>query len=129
MASVAVVDDDADLRTLMALRLRASGYEVHPADDGVTGLEVVRAVRPDIVVVDWMMPRMDGLDLCREVRNDPALAQTPIIVVTARTTREDLDTCIEAGADEVVGKPFRLSSLLDGVRKLLEAPRRPEADN
>ncbi|RNL78496.1 response regulator transcription factor [Nocardioides marmorisolisilvae] len=120
MVSIVVIDDDEDLRDLMELRLKASGYDVHPAGDGLMGLELIRWRRPDLVVVDWTMPRMDGIAMCREMRNDPALAEIPVLMVSARTTAADRRVSMAAGCTALLPKPFSLSRLADTVRSLLD---------
>ena len=119
MALVAVVDDDDDLRTLMTLRLTASGHEVISASDGQQGLDVIRRRRPDLVVLDWMMPRKTGIEVCRELRNAAEFATVPILVVTSRVSREDLSVAEAAGASGYLTKPFKLVDFLDAVGRLI----------
>ena len=80
MARVLIVDDDAEIRDLIAFKLGVSGFEVTTAADGAAGLAAARRERPDVVVLDVMMPRMSGLDVCRELRDDPATSDLPIIL-------------------------------------------------
>lgn len=122
MPVVVVVDDDPDLRTLMAMRLKASGIEVHQSGDGVAGLELIQGCRPDLVIVDWMMPGKTGIEVCREIRADSTLASTPVLMVTSRSSRDDQDLGLAAGATAVLTKPFELRSLVERVRGLLEDP-------
>lgn len=122
MPVVVVVDDDQDLRTLMAIRLKASGMEVHQSGDGVAGLELIQGCRPDLVVLDWMMPGKTGIDVCRAMRADETLAATPVLMVTARTTPADHELSLAAGATEVLTKPFELRTFLDRVKQLLDPP-------
>lgn len=122
MAVVVVVDDDQDLRTLMVMRLKASGLEVHQSGDGVAGLELIQGCRPDLVVLDWMMPGKTGIDVVREMRSDEVLSAIPVLMVTARTTPTDHEVGLAAGATEVLTKPFGLRSFLDRVQSLLDPP-------
>ncbi len=122
MAVVVVVDDDQDLRTLMVMRLKASGIEVHQSGDGVAGLELIEACRPDLVVLDWMMPGKTGIEVCRAMRSDTALATVPVLMVTARTTPADHDAGLAAGVTAVLTKPFALRGFVDQVRSLLQGP-------
>lgn len=120
MTVIAVVDDDEDLRTLMTMRLRAAGYEVHQAGDGITGLEVIRACHPDLVVLDWMMPGRNGIEVCRDLRADEAFATTPILIVTARANPSDRSVSLAAGANAVLTKPFTFAAFLDVIRSLVD---------
>lgn len=125
MPVVVVVDDDPDLRLLMAMRLKACGLEVHQSGDGVAGLELIQGCRPDLVVLDWMMPGKTGIEVCRAIRADTALSTIPVLMVTARATQSDREVSLAAGATEVLTKPFELRAFLDQVRGLLAD--RPES--
>lgn len=120
MTMIAVVDDDDDLRELMATRLRVAGYEVIEASDGETGLKILRDRRPDLVVLDWMMPGRSGIEVCRDVRGDPVLEKIPVLMTTARVTASDRNECLAAGVDSVLPKPFSLRSFLAIVQALLD---------
>lgn len=116
MASILVVDDEPDSRTVLGLLLAMEGYEVFAASDGVAALEAIRSRRPDLVISDWMMPRMNGADLCRHLREDPATSALPIIVVSARGLEPSHPQRLY---DHYLHKPFELDALLDRVRSLL----------
>jgi signal transduction histidine kinase len=105
-----LVEDNAELRDFVAARLSRQ-YRVETAADGAAGLEAARRTRPDLVVADVMMPEMDGYELCRRLRADPAFATTPILLVTARAGSEALAEGLEVGADDYVVKPFALREL------------------
>lgn len=120
MKTVAVIDDDDDLRMLMVMRLRAAGYEVRQSGDGVAGLELIRACRPDLVIVDWMMPGKTGIEVCRDLQVDPDLAATPILIVTARASARDRELGIAAGATSLMTKPFSLAAFVEVIDDLLE---------
>jgi two-component system response regulator MprA len=118
-ASVLVVDDEETLRTLLDVVLRTAGYRVRLAVDGVDALDVVEAFAPDAAVVDVMMPRMDGLELCRHLRARGFSG--PILVVTASEERAREATA--AGADGLLRKPFRPQELQERVGSLLAGRR------
>jgi len=120
MGTIAVVDDDEDMRMLMVMRLRMSGYEVRHSGNGLAGLELIRALRPDLVVLDWLMPGKSGIDVCRELRRDPELTGTPVVMVTSRSTVADLALALAAGVTFVVTKPFSLKAFPKVIRGLLE---------
>ncbi|PYQ58555.1 MAG: hypothetical protein DMF53_20220, partial [Acidobacteria bacterium] len=105
-----LVEDNADLRSFLAARL-ARRYRVETASDGAAGLDVARRVRPDLVVTDVMMAGMDGFELCRRLKADPAFAATPVILLTARAGTDAVAEGLDAGADDYVVKPFALREL------------------
>ena len=107
---ILLVDDNVDLRTFMASQL-SRHYHVETAADGVEGLELARRMRPDLIVSDIMMPRMDGTELCQKLREDPALATTPILLVTAKSGEDAVVEGLDLGADDYVTKPFALREL------------------
>jgi DNA-binding response OmpR family regulator len=116
MTSILVVEDDAVLRDTLALNLRAEGYEVHSAEDGETGLALARDLDPDLVVLDVMLPKLDGLTVCRILRRK---SRVPIIILTARGTEADKIVGLETGADDYIVKPFSLGEFLARVRAAL----------
>jgi DNA-binding response OmpR family regulator len=113
MPKILIVEDEATVRDTLALNLRAEGFEVLSAGDGVNGLRLAREQAPDLVVLDLMLPELDGLSVCRMLRRD---SQVPIIMLTARGTEMDKITGLETGADDYVVKPFSLGELLARVR-------------
>jgi two-component system response regulator MprA len=114
---ILVADDDRAIREAVARALELEGYEVVTASDGVAALEAVAAHAPDAVVLDVMMPTLDGLGVCRSLRNRGD--QTPILILTARTEVSDRVAGLDAGADDYLPKPFALEELLARVRALL----------
>jgi signal transduction histidine kinase len=117
---VLLVDDNVDLRTFLASRLSRL-YRVETAEDGIDGLDVARRTRPDLIVSDIMMPRMDGHEFCRRLRDDPAFANTPIILVTAKTGEEAVVEGLELGADDYITKPFAMRELEARIAAQLRA--------
>jgi two-component system phosphate regulon response regulator PhoB len=115
------------VRELVGLRLRLDGYEVHAEGDGEAGLAAAAALAPALVVVDWMMPRMSGLELCRALRREPATADVPVLLLTARTQEDDVQRAFAAGADDYIVKPFSPRELSSRVGAILarSAARRP----
>ena len=122
---VLVVDDDADIRELVGLKLEQAGYEVVTADDGAAALSVVEGWVPDLVVLDVAMPGLSGFDVCKRLRADPVMAKVPVIMLTARTLATYLTLGYMAGADLYLTKPFSPRELVERVGSLLaEAPPR-----
>jgi DNA-binding response OmpR family regulator len=116
---VLIAEDDDSLRALMRLTIDVGGLDIDEVPDGNTALQTARATPPDVVLLDWMMPGLSGLDLCRALRADPATAGATIVMVTARVLPEDREAALAAGVDHYVGKPFSPDALLDTVRYAL----------
>jgi DNA-binding response OmpR family regulator len=116
---VVLVDDEPNIRETVAFILEAEGVEVSTGSDGVEGLEAVRRCRPKVVLLDVMMPRMDGYELTRALRAMPEYADIPIVMVTSRGERIDRVRGFDAGVDEYSTKPHDRQLLLRAVKKLL----------
>lgn len=116
---ILVVDDDRNIVRLMRAYLERAGYRVFTASDGDSALHVMRLERPDLVVLDLMLPNRDGWEVTRIVRNDASLAATPIIMLTARVEDQDRIVGLEIGADDYVPKPFNPREVVARVRAVL----------
>lgn len=116
-----VVDDDPLVVKLLQMNLEMEGYTVITAADGQAGLLRIQDDRPDLVVCDVMMPRMDGLEVTRRAKADPATADIPIILLSAKTSATDITAGKDAGADEYMTKPFDHLKLFSRVAALLAA--------
>ena len=114
--SVLVVEDDRNIGELLQLYLEKEGYAVTIATDGGMGLQKFRAIHPDVVLLDVMMPVMDGWAVCRAIR---AESQTPIIMLTAKSETDDKVTGLRTGADDYVTKPFEMRELLARIEAVL----------
>jgi DNA-binding response OmpR family regulator len=123
-ATVLVADDDRDIRDLVAFKLEQAGYTVYAVEDGLSALETARATRPDLAVLDVMMPGLSGVDVTRELRVDPTTARTPVILLTARAQESDVEAGFSTGADDYVVKPFSPRELLSRVQAVLARTRR-----
>jgi two-component system phosphate regulon response regulator PhoB len=119
MVAVLLAEDDADIRDLVTFTLREAGYEVRAFEDGLSALASARDNRPDLAVLDIMMPGMSGLDACRELRADPATSEVPIILLTARAQEPDIETGFAVGADDYIVKPFSPRELASRVHAVL----------
>src|SRR5262245_60172853 len=126
MAKVLIIEDELTLANNLAEKLRSEGFNVITAPDGEDGLDKVRSERPDLIVLDIMLPGLDGLSLCRIVRRDTATSHIPIIMLTARGTEVDKIVGLGSGADDYVVKPVALGEFLARVRAVMRrAPGRP----
>ncbi len=127
---ILVVDDEDSIRSLIRRRLETEGYEVLTAGDGEEALRLAEEWLPDLVILDVIMPRIDGLELCRRMREDPHLAQLPVVFLTSRESVNDRIRGFEAGADDYLPKPFDLRELSLRIRALLRRvqARVPEAE-
>ena len=116
---ILVVDDEVDVTELLEFNLKAAGYDVISAEDGPTALRKARDQQPDLIVLDVMLPEMQGTDVCKELRRDPVTASIPIIMLTAKASEIDRVLGLELGADDYVTKPFSPRELVLRVRGLL----------
>ena len=127
MPRILIIEDDPDLAELMAITLRTAGHDIQVAHDGVTALLALRQSRPDLLVVDIMLPDIVGLSLCERIRRDtdPEIAQMPIVVSSACGEAETRPLALAAGADDFLAKPFSPYQLLLRIHALVgEASRR-----
>ena len=116
MARILVADDDVDIRELVEFKLSTLGHDVVAVSDGAAAVEACQAQRPDLAVLDVMMPGVSGLDA---IRADPALTDLPVILLTARAQESDVETGFDSGADDYITKPFSPRELAARVETLL----------
>ncbi|MGB1285436.1 MAG: response regulator transcription factor [Aggregatilineales bacterium] len=116
MNKILVVEDDIKTGNLLRLYLRQAGYEVTIASDGFTGLDYARSQHPDIIILDLMLPKLDGLDICRMLRMETGI---PIIILTAKSTEDDVLRGLDLGADDYIAKPFSPREVVARVRTVL----------
>lgn len=122
MATILVCDDEAVLRGLIRATLDGGGYHLLEAANGNAALETAGSARPDLIILDMMMPGRSGLEVLAEVRRDPTLHRTPVLMLTARTQVGDREAATEAGADRYLPKPFSPAQLASVVAEMLAAP-------
>ncbi|MGC8475184.1 MAG: phosphate regulon transcriptional regulator PhoB [Acetobacteraceae bacterium] len=116
---VLVVEDEAALATMLRYNLEKQGFRVDEAADGQEALSRISEATPDIVLLDWMLPAMSGLEVCRQIRRRPATRDLPVIMVTARTEDQDAVRGLNTGADDYITKPFSTEALIARMRALL----------
>lgn len=116
---ILVVDDEKELTKAMTIRLTAADYEVSVAHDGEEALKKARQEKPDLIILDLMLPKIDGYKVCRLLKFDQKYREIPIIMVTARVEEEDKRLGMETGADEYMTKPFDWADLLEKIIKFI----------
>jgi phosphate regulon transcriptional regulator PhoB len=124
-ASVLVVEDEPDIRNLVVLHLTREGYRCRTAASGADALREARAQPPDLIVLDLLLPGMDGLEVCRRLRADPGTAALPVIMLTAKADEVDRVVGLELGADDYIVKPFSPKELVARIRAVLRRTRPP----
>ncbi|MDO8603305.1 MAG: response regulator [Candidatus Omnitrophota bacterium] len=116
---ILMVDDEEDILKVLRFRLEANDYEVLTASDGQEGLNKARSEKPDLVILDLMLPKLDGYKVCRMLKFDEAYKSIPIIIFTAKAQRKDEELGMEMGADAYISKPFEPEILLAKIKELL----------
>jgi phosphate regulon transcriptional regulator PhoB len=126
MRTVLIVDDERDILDLIAFNLRQDGFSVLTADNGLTAMDIMAKEHPDLVILDWMMPSMDGLEVCRRLRKNPETSRLPVIMLTAKSDTMDKVVGLEIGADDYLTKPFHIRELLARIHSLLRRVDQPQ---
>jgi two-component system phosphate regulon response regulator PhoB len=116
---VVVVEDEQDILEMMAYNLEREGFRVSTADDGESGLELIRREAPDLVLLDLMLPGLDGVEICRQIKVDPMSRSIPVIMVTAKAEESDVVLGLGIGADDYIPKPFSPRELVARVKAVL----------
>jgi two-component system, OmpR family, phosphate regulon response regulator PhoB len=124
---ILIIEDETDVTDLLTLNLRKAGYKVATAADGAAGLQKARDDKPDFIILDLMLPKMSGLEVCRILKSDTATAQMPILMLTAKAEEIDRIVGLEFGADDYVTKPFSLREIVLRIRAILRRGERAEA--
>ncbi len=117
--TIVVVEDEADIREVLIYNLEREGYQVFGEADGIKGLKMIQEMIPDLVLLDLMLPGLDGLQICKHLKDTSATHQIPIVMVSARSSESDIVLGLELGADDYVTKPFSPRELLARVRAVL----------
>lgn len=117
MPHILVADDDLDIARLVSFQLKFHGFDVSLAHDGAAALERAQERKPDVILLDWMMPGMDGLECLTALKADPGLRSIPVILMTARAQQADIDAGVAAGAAAYLIKPFQLDNLLRTIQE------------
>ncbi len=118
--SVLVVEDEEHIRNILGYNLQLDGVEVYLAEDGLTGLELARRKKFEVILLDWMMPEMNGLEVLSELKHDKRTEHIPVFMLTAKAMSQDLGQALQQGADDYIAKPFDPVSLGQTIRHKLE---------
>ena len=119
--SILVVDDEEHIRNILEYNLRLEGFEVYLAENGRTAIEHARKKKPDVILLDWMMPEMDGLEVLSELKHDKTTEHIPVFMLTAKGMSSDVGQALLRGADDYIVKPFEPEELGELVRHKLES--------
>jgi len=125
--SVLIIEDEKDVRKVLECSLKSDGFDVYSATDGPEGLKIAGEKRPDVILLDWVMPKMNGLEVLSELRHDERTKDIIVFMLTAKDMMDDVETALANGADDCILKPFdgaelgqRIMSMLRSVKKLKE---------
>jgi len=116
---ILIADDEENIVTVLSMRLKANGYDVKNANSGEMALKMIKEDRPDLAILDVMMPPPNGYQLCRELKDDPEFRKLPVILLTAKSTESDKFWGMEAGADAYITKPYNSEEILSKIATLL----------
>jgi two-component system, OmpR family, alkaline phosphatase synthesis response regulator PhoP len=119
--SVVLAEDEPDIQLVARLALKRAGFSVRVVTNGHAALDAVRESRPDVILLDWMMPEMDGPETCRRLKADPATADIPVIFLTARSQEAEIQRGLSLGASGYITKPFDALTLGEQVKQILQA--------
>ena len=123
MSQVLLVEDNLDIAVLIAMKLESAGHIVTMAHDGPSALKHMTSELPDLVLLDWMIPAPDGLDLCEKLCADQRYDEIPIVMISARAHHDDIERCMAAGANDFITKPFSLRDLSARIDHALASVR------
>lgn len=124
MTVIVVADDDPDILNLINKRLSKRGYEVFTATDGQQALELVRSRRPAAAILDWMMPALQGNEVCSRLKSDSSTADIPVVLLTAKAADVDIEKGFRGGADDYITKPFDVRELHQTLQRLVHDGQR-----
>src|ERR1700745_3191794 len=123
---ILIIEDESDVADLLALNLRKAGFRISTAADGASGLQKARDGRPDFIILDLMLPKMSGLEVCKILKSDTATSNTPVLMLTAKAEEIDRIVGLEFGADDYVTKPFSPREIMLRIRAILRRGEKTE---
>lgn len=123
---ILLIEDEEDIAALIKLQAEVTGYKLHVEVDGINGYHAVEREKPDLVILDIMLPGQNGLDVCRKIKSNPDLRDIPVIILTAKSEEIDIVLGLELGADDYVAKPFSPKVLFSRIKAVMRRARDPE---
>lgn len=126
---ILLIEDEEDIASLIKLQAEIAGYKIHVEADGLNGFMAVERERPDLIILDIMLPGLNGLDVCRKIRNNPDFNHIPILIISAKSEELDVVLGLELGADDYVAKPFSLKVLFSRVKAILRRGKEAEVES
>lgn len=123
---ILLIEDEEDIAALIKLQAEVSGYKLHVEVDGINGYRAVEREKPDVVILDIMLPGQNGLDVCRKIKSNPDLRDIPVIILTAKSEEFDVVLGLELGADDYVAKPFSPKVLFSRIKAIMRRQKEPE---
>jgi len=123
---ILLIEDEEDIAALIKLQAEVSGYKLHVEVDGINGYRAVEREKPDVVILDIMLPGQNGLDVCRKIKSNPDLRDIPVIILTAKSEEFDVVLGLELGADDYVAKPFSPKVLFSRIKAVMRRQKEPE---
>ena len=127
--SVLIIDDEEDIRKVLERRLKSDGFDVYSATDGPTGLKIANEKKPDAILLDWVMPKMNGLEVLSKLKQDERTRDIIVFMLTAKNMMDDVLTAFANGADDYIPKPFDGAELGQRIRSMLRAVKKIKRDN
>jgi len=125
---ILVIEDDKDMSSAIKMRLEANHFEVLTAEDGFEGLAKARSEKPDLIILDIMLPKIDGFNVCRMLKFDEKYKNLIIIILSAKVQQSDIEKGKEVGADAYITKPFKAEELLAKINEMLASPPKPKIE-
>jgi two-component system alkaline phosphatase synthesis response regulator PhoP len=125
---ILLIEDEEDSASLIKIQAELAGFKVHVEEDGLNGFMSIEREHPDVIILDIMLPGLNGLDVCRKIRNNPEYASIPIIMISAKSEELDVVLGLELGADDYVSKPFSLKVLFSRIKAVLRRGKETEAE-
>lgn len=123
---ILLIEDEEDIAALIKLQAEMSGYKLHVEVDGINGYRAIEREKPDLVILDIMLPGQNGLDVCRKMKSNPDLKNIPVVIITAKGEELDVVLGLELGADDYIPKPFSPKILLSRIKAVLRRTKEPE---
>lgn len=121
--TILVIEDEESVAAIIKYNLKKEGYLVSVANDGLEGLEMAKELKPDLILLDWVLPSLSGIEICKLIRTNPAIANTPIMMISARSQEMDKIVGLDKGADDYISKPFSPAELMARIRSVLRRIR------